>query len=148
MNAHPNNAGFSLVEVMCAILILGLAMVGLTLGITTALTSNKESELQTAAALIAAGQMEQLQADRILADGVEEGDCGAGLSLYRWRQSISSTSISGLHEVAVTVENTRTGKPIYELRTLLFDPPAERSAGSNRERNAVGRAKRRDGGSR
>ena len=95
MNAHPNNAGFSLVEVICAILILGLAMVGLTLGITTALTSNKESELQTAAALIAAGQMEQLQADRILADGVEEGDCGAGLSLYRWRQSISSTSISG-----------------------------------------------------
>ena len=148
MNAHPNNAGFSLVEVMCAILILGLAMVGLTLGITTALTSNKESELQTAAALIAAGQMEQLQADRILADGVEEGDCGAGLSLYRWRQSISSTSISGLHEVAVTVENTRTGKPIYELRTLLFDPPAEKSSGSNRESNAAGRAKRRDGGSR
>lgn len=148
MIARSNNAGFSLVEVMCAILILGLAMVGLTLGITTALTSNKESELQTAAALIAAGQMEQLQADRILVDGVEEGDCGAGLALYRWRQSISSTSISGLHEVAVTVENTRTGKPIYELRTLLFDPPAEKSSGSNRERTAAGRAKRRDGGSR
>ena len=72
------NAGFSLVEVMCAILILGIAMVGLTQGITTALSSNKESELQTTAALLAAGQMELLQADKILTDGEEQGECGRG----------------------------------------------------------------------
>jgi prepilin-type N-terminal cleavage/methylation domain-containing protein len=119
------NAGFSLVEVMCAILILGIAMVGLTLGITTALSSNKESELQTTAALLAAGQIELLQADKILTDGVQEGEFGAGLALYRWKQTVSSTAISGLHEVEVTVENSKTGKAIYELRTMLFDPPSE-----------------------
>ena len=49
------NAGFSLIEVMCAVLILGIGIAGLTQGITTALASSKEAEVQTAAALLAAG---------------------------------------------------------------------------------------------
>ena len=138
------NAGFSLVEVMCAILILGIAMVGLTLGITTALSSNKESELQTTAALLAAGQIELLQADKYLTDGTQEGEFGAGLSLYRWKQTISKTAISGLHEVEVTVENSKTGKAIYELRTMLFDPPSELpSAKSGKTRDSAKSKKRK-----
>lgn len=123
MRARHRNAGFSLVEVMCAILILGVALVGLTQGITTALGSSKESELQTAAALIAAGQIEMLRAEGALKDGATEGDCGKNLALYRWKETISSTSIDGLHDVEVVVENAKTGKAIYELRTLLFEPP-------------------------
>src|SRR5882762_5584731 len=61
--AWHRNGGFSLVEVMCAILILGIGLVGLTQGITAALQSSKESELQTTAALLAAGQIETLRAD-------------------------------------------------------------------------------------
>lgn len=123
MRTRHQNAGFSLVEVMCAILILGVALVGLTQGITTALGSSKESELQTTAALIAAGQIETLRAEGILKDGVKEGDCGNNLALYRWKETISSTSIAGLHDVEVVVENSKTGKTIFELRTLLFEPP-------------------------
>jgi prepilin-type N-terminal cleavage/methylation domain-containing protein len=125
MTFVPRHAGFSLVEVMVAILILGIALVGLTQGITTALGSSKESELQTSAALIAAGQIETLRADGYLTDGETEGECGEGLSLYRWKQSITATTTAGLHEVAVVVENAKTGTAIYELKTLLFDPPSE-----------------------
>jgi len=67
------NAGFSLVEIMCAILVLGIALVGLTEGITTALSSAKDSELQTAAALVAAGQIETLRAEGYIVDGETEG---------------------------------------------------------------------------
>jgi type IV pilus modification protein PilV len=116
-------AGFSLVEVMCAIVILGIGLVGLTQGITTALTSSKECEMQTTAALLAAGQIETLRAEGFIVDGDTEGDGEEGLSLYHWKQSISSTAIDGLHEVTVSVENSQTGKAIYELQTLLFDPP-------------------------
>jgi prepilin-type N-terminal cleavage/methylation domain-containing protein len=123
MSSLRRNAGFSLVEVMCAILILGIALVGLTQALTTALGSTKESEVQTTAALLAAGQIETLRADGFVVDGETEGDGEEGLSLYRWRQTVSTTSIDGLHEVEVVVENSRTGKTIYELRTLLFDPP-------------------------
>lgn len=125
MNKRRQNAGFSLVEVMCAILILGVAMVGLTSGITTALSSGKESELQTAAALIAAGQIEMVRADGIIIDGVEEGEGAGGLSLYRWQRSIATTPVEGLHEVIVTVNSAKSGKSIYELRTLLFEPVSD-----------------------
>jgi prepilin-type N-terminal cleavage/methylation domain-containing protein len=116
-------AGFSLVEVLCAILILGIALAGLTRGITTALGSSKESELQTSAALIAAGRVEFLRANGYLVAGENEGECEDGLSLYRWKESVAGTRIDGLYEIAVVVEHSRTGKEIYELRTLLFDPP-------------------------
>lgn len=115
-------SGFSLLEVMCAILILGVGLVGLTQGITAALTSSKESELQTTAALIAAGQIETLRAEGYIVEGVTEGDGGEGLSLYSWRQTIVTTATDGLFDVTVAVENSKTGRAIYELRTLLFDP--------------------------
>jgi len=116
-------AGFSLVEILCAVLVLGVALTGMVQGVTTALGSSKESELQTVAALFAAGQVETVRAEGDLRDGTTEGDCGEGLSLYRWQQTITAAGIDGLHEVAVVVENAKSGKTIYELRTLLFEIP-------------------------
>ena len=130
MNLMNHNAGFSLVEVMVAILILGIALVGLTQGITTALSSSKESELQTVAALFAAGQIETLRAEKDLTDGTTTGDCGATLPLYRWKQTISPTDIDGLHDVDVLVENSQTGAAIFELKTLLFEPSEDTSGQS------------------
>src|SRR5947207_8953671 len=111
-NRSRQIAGFSIVEVMVAVLILGVALVGLTQGITTALSSTKESELQTAAALIAAGQIEMLRADGSVLDGITEGEGGEGLSLYRWKRSVTATTVDGLHDVSVVVEDSKTGTPI------------------------------------
>lgn len=128
MNRGHKTDGFSLVEVMCAILIFGLSVVGLTRGLTAALLANKESEVQTSAALIAAGRIELLRADGFLKDGEDEGDCGANLPLYRWKQSVTETSVEGLFEVTVMVANAESGKPIFELETLLFEAPYDSSA--------------------
>ena len=118
------NAGFSLVEVMVAILILGIALVGLVQGVNTALVSSKESEVQTAAALLAAGQIETIRADLFgISDGETDGTCGDELSQYQWHQTITGTQVEGLHEVKVVVENSKTGKSVYELRTMLFEKP-------------------------
>lgn len=115
------NGGFSLVEVMCAILILGVALVGLARGMTTALASSKDSERETAAALCAAGQIEQVRADGDYTDGETEGDCGDQLPFYKWRQTIKPGDLDGLHEVTVDILDARTGEELYELKTLLFD---------------------------
>lgn len=120
-------AGFTLIEIMVAIVILAIALTGLTQGLTTALSCSKESELQTAAALVAAGQIELLRAQTDWADGSDQGDCGAALPLYRWRQTVSPTDIAGLHEVDVVVENARSGGAIYELKTMLFQIPEDSS---------------------
>lgn len=140
-------SGFSLLEVMCAILILGIALAGLTQGLTAALRSSKESELQTAAALIAAGQIETLRAEGYVADGETEGECDEeGLSLYRWKQSVTSTAIDGLHEVVVVVENSKSGQAIYELRTLLFEAPlTDSTTSSSKEQKDSSKSDKREG---
>jgi type IV pilus modification protein PilV len=135
------NAGFSLVELMCAILILGVGLVGLTQGITAALRASKESEVQTAAALLAAAQIETLRADGIVFDGTTEGEADEGP--YRWRQTVSSTETDGLHEVEVVVEHSQSGQMIYELKTLLFDAPLTTDDTSDPKKNP---RKKKEGG--
>ena len=144
MSCRHQTAGFSLIEIMCAILILGIALVGLTQGTTTALSSSKESELQTTAALIAAGKIETLRAEGYLVDGMTEGEAGEGLSLYRWKRSVTSTTVDGLHEVAVAVEDSKTGKTIYELRTLLFDPPTYSGSDGSGDRKESLKSRKRE----
>ena len=138
-----NIQGFSLVEVMCAIFVLGVALVGLTEGITAALRSTKDSEVQTTAALLAAGQIESLRADGFVVDGDTDGDGDGALSGYHWRQSVSSTEIDGLHNVKVAVEHSDSGETIYELETLLFDPPVTPSADEASDRKGPDRRKER-----
>ncbi len=134
MNSPRHTAAFSLIEVMVAILILGIALTGLVHGITTALASSKESELQTVAALFAQGKIEELRAAQILDNGDENGDCGAVLPLYRWRQSVTSSTLPGLHEVRVVIERAQTSQEIYELRSLLFVPDDDSTSGKSGNR--------------
>jgi len=125
MKSPRFDRGFSLVEVIVAVAILSIALVGLAHGISTALGSSKEAEQQTAAAMYAAGVIETLRAEGELVDGETQGDCGAELPLYRWTETIAGAGIDGLHEVNVSILSTRTGREIYGLRTLLFEPVAD-----------------------
>jgi prepilin-type N-terminal cleavage/methylation domain-containing protein len=144
MNARRSNAAFSLVEVMVAILILAIALTGLVHGISTALASNKESELQTVAVFFAQGKIEELRATDLIEDGDTEGDCGKLLPIYRWRQSVSATDIPGLHEVNVVVEHTQTKREIYELKTMLFQPADDSTPGKGDGKDS--KSKKRRGG--
>ncbi|MDB6034733.1 MAG: hypothetical protein JWM16_5071 [Verrucomicrobiales bacterium] len=134
------DAGFSLVELMCAILILGVGLVGLSQGITAGLRASKECELQTAAALLAAGQIETLRAEGVVIDGSTEGEAEEGP--YHWKQTVSSSDLDGLHDVDVTVAHAKTGQVIYELKTLLFDAPLAPEDPSDTKKSK----KKKDGG--
>lgn len=139
--SHPSAAAFSLVELICAIALLAFSLAGLVQGITVALASSRESGIQTSAALVAAGRIELLRADRLLVDGTREGQCDEPLSAFAWRESISPTTVPGLHEITLQVSHGRTDDPVFELKTLLFDPPPDTSNRSQerqrdrRERN-------------
>jgi prepilin-type N-terminal cleavage/methylation domain-containing protein len=122
-DTSPHSKGFSLIEVMVAVLILGVSLVGLVHGINTALVSGKESEIQSQAALLAAGQIELLRADGYYLEGETSGEFDGDLSVYSWRQNVAAIEPEGLYEVTVTIENTQSGEEIFELKTLLFDPP-------------------------
>lgn len=129
--------GFSLIEVMVAILILGVSLVGLVHGMNTALVSGKEAEVQSQAALLAASQIELLRADGFVIEGHTSGEFDGDLSIYSWTQSVVATQPEGLYEVTVAIENTESGEEIYELKTMLFDPPIvrEEETEKDKERN-------------
>jgi prepilin-type N-terminal cleavage/methylation domain-containing protein len=138
------NAGFSLVEVLCAILILGVALVGLTEGVSVALRSSKDSEVLTSAALLASSRIEMIRADGYIFDGEDEGEGTGPMAAYRWTQSITKTDIDGLHDVTVAVENSTTGQRVYELRTLLFDPPVLSSTDDTNTKDKSKKSDRRN----
>jgi Tfp pilus assembly protein PilV len=129
-------------EVMVAILILGIGLVGLTQGITAALRSGKDSEEQAAATLLAAGQIELVRAEGALIDGFTEGDGGEGPNLYHWQQTISAAGIDGLHKVKVDIQNVHTGETVFELETLLFEAPAQSAVGAGANGPTAGRNSR------
>lgn len=120
MNAR---AGFSLVELVCAIFILGIGLAGLVQGITTALASSKEAERHTTAAFLAEGRVELLRGEGFLIRGVEEGEFDENFSAYRWKETVAEKSPEGLFEVQVAILSSNSGRVIYELDTLLFQPP-------------------------
>jgi prepilin-type N-terminal cleavage/methylation domain-containing protein len=146
MNARPQTGGFSLIEVLCAILIMGVALVALTRGITTALASTKDSEVETIVVELATGQMETLRASGVLTDDTTEGDFGDGFPKYKWEQTVSPGGVDGLHQVDVVVKDAKTDKSLYKLTTLLFDSdyPSSSAADAKQKQRDLDKAQKRN----
>jgi prepilin-type N-terminal cleavage/methylation domain-containing protein len=146
MSARSHQGGFSLIEVMCAILIMGVALVALTRALTTALASTKDSEVQTTIVALAAGQIETLRAGAVLTDDTTEGDFGDSFPKYKWQQTVAPGDLDGLHQVDVVVEDSKSGAALFKLTTLLFDsdyPSTSASDAKQKERNQK-KAKKRN----
>lgn len=136
--------GFSLVEIMVAVALLAVALVGLTRALVTALASSRDSAVHSQAVWVAASRIEFLRADYLPAEGTTEGTSGP----FTWKQSITRTAIDGLFEVSIEVTRTGEAGTVYTLVTRLFDPPPA-SGESDRERERERRRERRSkGGSR
>jgi prepilin-type N-terminal cleavage/methylation domain-containing protein len=141
-SAAAGSAAFSLLEVLCAVLVLGVALVGITQGLTTALQSNKDSEVLTKAALFAAGLIETTRAEGYLVNGSEEGDCGESLGQFRWNRAIRNSDLEGLHQVEVVIQDN-AGKPVYALQTMLFEAPGLAASETPSPGEASSNSKRR-----
>ncbi len=146
MSAQRHTGGFSLIEVMCAILIMGLALVALTHGLTTALGSTKDSEVETTVVSLAAGQLETLRAGGVLSDGTTEGDFGDSFPKYNWEQTVAPGEVEGLHQVDMLVKEAQTGATLYKLTTLLFDSdyPSTSASDAKAKQRELDKAKKRN----
>ena len=140
-------AGFSLVEVLCATVILGVGLVGISEAITLSLRMSKDSENHSVAALLAAGRIETLRAEGTFVEGEEEGSLGDDFPLYSWRQTITQTQTEGLYEVVVAVAFGRAKENSFGLRTLLFKKPyvpAYEASGQGAKAQAFDERERRE----
>ncbi len=140
--------GFSLVEVLCALLIFGFALVGLTHGVTASIQGSKAAERHSQAVLLASGRLEELRAESWIITGEDEGEFTGAMAAYRWTQSIEDANLDGLYSVTVQILHESSEEPVFELQTMLFERPTESldsmSAGERRDRRE---RERRYGGS-
>jgi prepilin-type N-terminal cleavage/methylation domain-containing protein len=141
MTARRQQSGFSLIEVMVAVFILAVALVGLTRGITTALGSSKDAENYSQAVQLAASRVELLRAEGDFTEGETTGTAGA----YRWRQTISKAPTDGLHQVVVTLEHEPGNVPLYSLHTLLYLATTDTAAEPSARRAETGKSRRKPG---
>ena len=66
------------------------------------------------------------------------------MPMYRWTESVTGAGVDGLHEVDVTIQSARSGQAIYELRTLLFEPPVDSSdTKGDSKKNSDSKSKRK-----
>ena len=118
--------GFSLAEMMAAVTIFGLGVLGTLEVFTVSLQSTSSSLNYTQAVMLAQSLMEETIAEGDLSEGETTGDFGEGYPQHSWALEIVETDTSGLYQVTASVMWTERGKDKeFSLTTLV----GERSGG-------------------
>ena len=106
--------GFTLLEVMVALSILGIALTVLIQLFSGGLRQAKNSRDYTKAVLYAKQVMEEMAMQEYLTEGVEQGDLAEG---YRWQVTISPQEISTEEDFPLE---------LYRLRVDIFFTQGEK----------------------
>ena len=117
--------GFSLVEVLVAVLIIGIGITGLVEGLSTAIYSHKDSEKISIAAWLAAERIEFIRADGLLIEGTSTGNWDGTFDGYTYSEIIEKSQMEGLYDISVIIKDRSEGKVLYSLKTKLFEAPLE-----------------------
>ena len=134
--------GFSLVETLVAVVVLGVGLVGMIHGITAVLEGARIAEQRSRAVLLAVEQMELMRTDTSFASGEYEGDFGDDFPGYGWKSSVVESDAAGLFEITVTVIQAPAGSQLYQLVTLAFVPPEPEPVAPRTTDEASGEAAR------
>jgi prepilin-type N-terminal cleavage/methylation domain-containing protein len=132
-------SGFTLVEVLLAMAILGICVTGLLVAVSQSLTVARKARLyDTARNLIARVELEQpLLLIEEFEEGEEEGDFEGGPEGYRWRRTIELPEIApaagglfeeeqDLYKVSTRVSWERRGREEFEeVVSYFYHPEAD-----------------------
>jgi general secretion pathway protein I len=102
MNRRRSNSGFSLVEILAALLIFSVAIVGLTRAGTQSLTSMSMLEQKTFAGIVADNQL-ILARQRAVQAGHQRGRDQAAGYQFDWELQKLGTEVSGFYRLVVEV---------------------------------------------
>ncbi len=114
--------GYSLVELVAALTILSLGVMGALTLFSTCLRSTADSLNYTQAVLLAQGTLEETVAEGQLMAGSETGDFGTAHPRHSWEVEIEDTDQLGLMQMDVIVTWTERGREHqYVLTTLVAE---------------------------
>ena len=101
--ASTRRAGLSLIELLVAIVILSVGVVGVLRAFALATRYNYSAENETAAGLLAHDMLEEIRADGAVSEGIESGTFDGDQSRFAWTRSVRKTEKDELYEVRVTI---------------------------------------------
>ena len=125
---RDNNSGFTLMEVLAAMLILSIGLLGMAALITGIINSNKLSNRISTATVLAQDKMEEIRGKGY--DGIgdidntnpyEDEDPVTGYSKFKrvtFIKGVGSPVVSGLKSITVTVSWDSNAHSV-ELKTIL-----------------------------
>jgi len=119
-------AGFTLVEVMIAALLVAVAVTGVMGGIAAITRADSRAKDAALMQRLAAEKVDDI---RLLADPSEAGSQGdfgdRGYPDVTWSASVTSTTITNLDQVTITASR---GKESQSLTTQIYVPPTTTTA--------------------
>ena len=112
-NAFISEAGFTLVEVLAALLIFSFAIIGLTHSGTESVRAITILEHKTYAGIVADNRIVQARL-KPLKIGVSTGEETAAGRNYEWREEISETESRGFYRILVTIRERDKDQIVIE----------------------------------
>jgi len=103
MRRAPAKRGFTLVELLAALALIGIALPVLLHAITTASRMTSVAKRKTEATTLAQGKVEELVATRAWQSGQMSGDFGENFPEYRWSAALANWDATTMQELDVTV---------------------------------------------
>jgi type II secretion system protein I len=100
------DAGFTLMEVLIAMAILAIALIGVFQLQSQSISMSTDSRFMTTAALLAQSKMVEVEAaGASLSSRAQDGDFGPDYPQYNWRLEIADTQLPQFKKIEVTVKN-------------------------------------------
>ena len=115
-------AGFTLVEVISALIIFSVGIIALIEGVGSAIRRQSDLLDRQRAAMIAENIMEEINYTRDLETGENDGQQEGEDERFAWRTNVEETDEEGLMLVTVEVTWGEDGaRGIYSLDTLMME---------------------------
>ncbi len=108
--------GFSLAEVLAALVIFSIAIIGLVQGMGSSSAIQADILHQARALLLAENALEEIRASNALELGTTSGHFTGADSDFEWESTVARTDTEGLLEVTVVI----SGQGAREVRLITF----------------------------
>ena len=123
--SHRSRRGFTLIEVMVAIVLLSVGILGVMGAVRGVTRASGRAEETVEAVTLARGMLNEIKSSGSVQTGTSNGDFGVQNPGYRWESTVeTSADVADLLQITVTVlwpDGPRENR--YNLTTLYLPPP-------------------------